>query len=234
MPPSLDYRSIRTTKGYDALLNALYLKVKRSVVEIEVPPVQIVAVSGNEPPGSKQFQEAIAVLYGIGYGLKMGLKFGKLPEPAGYFDYRVGALGTFWWSTGRTLEINDPATLRWQAYLMVPGFLSRALVNAARAQAKAKHPDIPYESASLETVREGRSVQMLHVGPYDKEEPTIEALQRYITDHSLAVKGRHHEIYLSDPRRTKPADLKTVIRLAVTRAAAERQGRSPRSAPTSP
>jgi len=217
MQSSLDYESIRTTKAYDDLLNALYMKVKRNVGEINVPPVQVIAVSGNEPPATQQYQDAIAVLYGIGYGLKMGLKFGKLPKPKGYFDYRVGALGTFWRSTGRTLEINDPTTLRWQAYLLVPRFVSKTLVDEARGQAQAKHPEVPYERASLEVVNEGRSVQMLHVGPYDKEQPTIDELRRYITEHALAVKGGHHEIYISDPRRTEPTKLKTVIRIAVTR-----------------
>ncbi len=220
MQPTLHYESIRTTKAYDDLLNALYMKANRSVGEIEVPPVQVTSVSGNEPPATKQYQDAIAVLYGIGYGLKMGLRFGTLPRPKGYFDYRVGALGTFWGSTGRTLEINNPTTLRWQAYLMVPGFVSKKLVDEARRQAKAKHPEIPYERASLEIVNEGRSVQVLHVGPYDAEQPTIAQLQRYVAEHALAVKGRHHEIYISDPRRTKPMKLKTVIRIAVKRDAA--------------
>jgi hypothetical protein len=223
MQSRLHYKSIRTTKAYDDLLNALHMKVNRSVGEIEVPPVQVISVSGNEPPATKQYQDAIAVLYGISYGLKMGLKFERLPKPKGYFDYRVGALGTFWGSTGQTLEINDPTTLRWQAYLMVPGFVSKKLVDEARRQATAKHPEIPYERASLEIVNEGRSVQMLHVGPYDAEQPTIAQLQRYVADHALAVQGRHHEIYISDPRRTKPMKLKTVIRFAVKRdAAAER------------
>jgi hypothetical protein len=220
MQSPLHYKSIRTTKAYDDFLNALYMNVNRNVGEIEVPPIQVISVSGNEPPATKQYQDAVAVLYGIGYGLKMGLKFGRLPKPKGYFDYRVGALGTFWGSTGKTLAINDPTTLRWQAYLIVPGFVSKKLVDETRGQAKAKHPEIPYERASLDIVNEGRSVQMLHVGPYDAEQPTIDQLQRYIADHALAVRGRHHEIYLSDPRRTKPMKLKTVIRFAVTRDAA--------------
>ena len=220
MQPPLPYKSIRTTKAYDDLLNALYMKVTRNVDEIAVPPVQAISVRGNEPPATKQYQDAIAVLYGIGYGLKMGLKFERWPRPKGYFDYRVGALGTFWASTGKTLAINDPTTLRWQAYLMVPAFVSKALVEQARAQAKARHPDIPYERASLEIVKEGRCVQVLHVGPYDAEQPTLDQLHRYVTEHALTVRGRHHEIYISDPRRTTPAKLKTVIRLAVKRAAA--------------
>ncbi len=223
MRPTPPYDSIRTTKAYDRLLDSLYMKVGREVEEILVPRVRVIAVSGNEPPSTTQYQHAVAVLFGIGYGLKMGLKFGKLSKPDGYFDYRVGALGTFWWSTGDALDVNDPATLRWQAYLIVPEFVSRELVDEARRQAEAKHPEIPYERASLETVDEGRSVQVLHVGPYAEERPTIERLRKYVAEHGLAVRGKHHEIYIGDPRRAAPAKLKTVIRLAVEPDAAVRE-----------
>jgi len=219
----LAHKSIRTTKAYDDLCNALYVRVKRNVEEIELPPVQVISVSGNEPPASKQYQEAIAVLYGTAYGLKMGLKFEKLRKPKVYFDYKVGALESFWWSVDGTLDINNPATLRWQAYLMVPHFVSKKLVDEARQSAKSKHPEIPYENASLEIVDEGRSVQILHVGPYDKEQPTIDKLHRYLADHDLAVAGKHHEIYLSDPRPMKPEKLETVIRFAVRSSAAKRK-----------
>ena len=222
MKTALGHEPIRTAKAYDALLNASYIKVKPHVEEIDLPAIQMICVTGNEPPGSKQYQDAIAVLYGVGYGLKMGLKFGKLPRPKGYFDYRVGALGTFWWSTGKTLEIDNPATLHWKAYLMVPAFVSEKLVGKARRLAGAKHPDFPYERAAPASVEEGRSVQMLHVGPYDKEQPTVAELHRFVAEHGLAVTGRHHEIYISDPRRTKPEKLKTVIRFAVTGAEAPR------------
>jgi hypothetical protein len=215
MKKRLAYKSIRSAKTYDDFLGALYIKAKRKVEEVDLPPVQVLSVHGNEPPASKQYQDAIAVLYGIGYTLKFGLKFGNIVRPKAYFDYKVGALETFWWSVGKTLEINNPKTLRWQAYLMVPPFVSKKLVDRARQPAREKHPDLPYDKASLEVVDEGRSVQILHVGPYYQEQPTIDELHRYIADHGLAVKGRHHEIYISDPRRTKPEKLKTVIRLAV-------------------
>ncbi len=183
--------------------------------EIEVPPVQAICVTGNQPPTTKQYQDAIAVLYGIGYSLKMGLKFGKLAVPAGYFDYKVGALETFWWSVGKEVDITNPATLRWQAYLMVPAFVTEKLVDEALALAKTKHPELPYEAATLATVDEGWSVQMLHVGRYEMERPTIDTLHTYAADHGLAVTGKHHEIYISDPRKTQPEKLKTVIRYAV-------------------
>jgi hypothetical protein len=216
--------SIRTAKAYDSLLKTLYMGAKREVEEIEIPPLQVLSVTGNQPPASKQFQEAIAVLYGIGYSLKMGLKFGKLARPKKYFDYKVGALEVVWWSIQKELDISDPKTLRWQAYLMVPSFVTKKLVDQAAKLAKSKHPEIPYETATLATVREGRSVQMLHVGRYDMEQPTIEKLNTYAADHGLSITGKHHEIYISDPRRTSPEKLKTVIRLAVKAASRREPG----------
>jgi hypothetical protein len=182
-----------------------------------MPSIRILSVNGTEPPGGAKYQEAIAVLYSIGYALKMGLRFGKLPKASGYFDYKVGALETFWWSTGRTFEIDNSKTLRWQAFLMLPPFVTRGLIEAARRSAREKNPSLPYERASLEKLNEGRSIQLLHVGPYHKEQPAIDSLHAYAREHGLVVTGRHHEIYMSDPRRTKPANLKTVIRLAVSK-----------------
>lgn len=213
---SFNYKSISTSKEYDALLKALYMGVKQVEEEIEIPPVKIIAVSGNEPPASKQYQTAIACLYGIDYTLKMGLKFGKLPKPKGYFDYKVGGLETLWWSKkGTEIEISNPETLRWKAYLMVPQFVDQKLFTQATAMAKEKKPEIPYENASFEEIDEGRSIQMLNIGPYDKEMPTIEALHKYAKGHGFKISGKHHEIYISDPRRTKPEKLKTVIRYPV-------------------
>lgn len=209
------YSAIKSSREYDAMLKAFYMKAKPVVSEMTLPPVKVIAVSGNEPPASKQYADAIAVLYGIAYTLKMGLKFKKLPRPAGYFDYRVGALETLWWSTEGPILICDPKTLRWTAYLMVPRFVTPALFRMAREQARAKNPDVPYDLAALETVREGRAAQVLHIGPYDQETPTIARLHAYIAEHGLKATGKHHEIYLSDPRRTAPAKLKTVIRQGV-------------------
>ena len=217
------FESIRTTTAYGGFLKALYMAARPRVEEIEIPPVRVISVTGSQPPAAKQYQDAVAVLYGIGYSLKMGLKFGKLSKPAGYFDYNVGALETCWWSAGKEFDITNPKTLRWQAYLMVPAFVTKTLVNEARTLARTTHPEIPYAAAALSSIDEGRSVQMLHIGRYDEEKPTIDELQAYLAAHGLAVSGKHHEIYISDPRRTRPEKLRTVIRLAVRPASTQRR-----------
>ena len=211
--PALAYRSVRTGAAYDALVKRLYAGVREKVEVVDVPPIRAIAFAGNEPPGSPQYQEAIAALYGIAYSLKMGLKLRKLPRPARYFDYKVGALETIWWTTGKTFDISNPATFRWEAHLMVPPFVTQRLLDAARKLVQEKHPEVPYHAVRLVAIEEGRSVQTLHVGPYDREQPTLDRLHAYMAEHDLAVRGRHHEVYLNDPRRARAA--KTVIRLPV-------------------
>lgn len=204
-----------STRDYESFLKTLYMKVKREVQEIDVPPCQVVSVTGKGAPNDKEFQDAVPLLYGVAYTLKMGLKFGKLPKPAKYFDYKVGALEALWWTTTGKFDIRRPEAWRWQVFLMVPAFVTPRLFEAARAQATEKHPEQPYPLAELAPLREGRSIQVLHIGPYDQEQPTIEQLHRYAAEHDLTIAGKHHEIYLSDPRRTAPAKLKTVLRLPV-------------------
>ena len=211
----LDYSSITSSKGYDFFLRKLYAGVKQKPELLKIPSIKIIAAYGNEPPTSEQFRGAIEALYGIGYTLKMGLKFNKLPRPKKYFDYRVGGLEAEWWSNTGKLEISNPKTLRWKAYLMVPHFVDQKLFAKAVSQAKAKKPEVGYHLVGLERAGDSDSVQVLHVGPYDKEEPTVEAMQSYMKENGLKVKGRHHEIYISDPRKTKPAKLKTVIRFQI-------------------
>lgn len=213
---TLNYKSISTSQEYDKLLKDLYMGVKQKIEEVIIPPVKIIAVSGNEPPASKQYQTAIACLYGIGYTLKMGLKFGKLPKPKNYFDYKVGALETLWWSLkGAKFDISNPKILRWKAYLMVPQFIDKKIFNEVVKMAALKKPEVPYAQASLEEFEEGYSIQVLNIGPYGKEMPMIESLHNYIKENKLKIAGKHHEIYISDPRRVKPEKLKTVIRYSV-------------------
>jgi hypothetical protein len=206
----------RTAPAYERLRRELYATPAR-IVELTVPPVRAITVLGGEPPRSRQFQDAVALLFTVAYQLKMGMKFGTVRRPRGYFDFKVGPLETLWWSTGASFEINNARTVRWQAYLMVPAFVTRVAFTTALQLARTKAPKLAWAPVSLETLREGRSLQLLHVGPWNREGPTIERLRVHADARAMPVTGRHHEIYLSDPRRTKPARLRTIIRLGVGR-----------------
>jgi hypothetical protein len=216
----------RTAPAYEAFLKAAYGASARTPREVLLPSMRCLSVTGEGPPSAGEYQRAIAALYGVAYSLKMGLEFGQLEAPPRSFDYRVGALETIWWSaSGGAFDMADADAVRWQALLTVPPFVSPGLVRRAKAMASAKHPDVAYDRVALRSLREGRVAQLLHVGPYDAEAPTIERLREWIEEHGLVVAGKHHEIYLSDPRRSPPAKLKTLIRLPVKtrrRAAAAR------------
>jgi hypothetical protein len=217
-----EYAAVKSASDYEGLLGYLYGKAGPKAAEIDLPTIKIIAASGNEPPASAQYQNALGALYGVAYSLKMGLKFAKLPKPAGYFDYKVGALESLWWSKdGSDVDISNPETLLWKACLMVPAFVTDDLLVEASKMARDKHPEIDYSVVRLEDLAEGRAVQILHVGPYAAPRtwtgPTIDKLLDYIKAHGLSVNanGHHHEIYLSDPRRTSSEKLKTVVRYPV-------------------
>ena len=201
---------------YRRSMEGAYRNASGDPQEIEAPRATIIAVDGDEPPGSNQFRAAISALYSVGYTLKMGLKFNKLPRPEGYFDYAIGAFQTIWWpATGAGFDISGQAGLSWKAFLVVPDFVTTALVKEAALQSRERHPENDTSAVRLDVVNEGHCVQAMHVGPYGQEKPTIDSLQKYIASHGMAVDGPHHEIYISDPNRTPPEKLKTVIRYPV-------------------
>jgi hypothetical protein len=187
------------------------------VVELSVPPVRAISISGFEPPRSRQFRDAVALLFRVAYQLKMGMKLGTVRRARGYFDFPVGPLETLWWSTGATLDMRDARTLRWKAYLMVPPFVTKTAFTTALHLARIKAPTLAWAPVALETLREGRAIQLLHVGRWRREAPTVAQLQAYANARAMTVTGRHHEIYLSDPKRTKASRLRTITRLGVGR-----------------
>jgi hypothetical protein len=206
----------RTAQAYERLRKELFATPAR-IVELTVPPIRAISVLGSESPRSRQYQDAVALLFTVAYQLKMGMKLGTVRRPKGYFDFKVGPLETLWWSTGATFDINDARTVRWQAYLMVPAFVTKPAFTAALHLARGKATELAWAPIVLGTLREGRAIQLLHVGPWDREGPAIERLRVHADARATPVTGRHHEIYLSDPRRTKAARLRTIIRLATGR-----------------
>ncbi len=203
---------------YKRELKELYQPPRKPSV-VTVPPTTYVAVDGqgdpNEPDGA--YQHALGLLYGISFTLKMAPKAGvDLP---GYFAYVVPPLEGFW-----TLDVADTfdparkADFTWTSCIRLPDFVTPEVFAWACEEATRKKGG-DFSAVRMMTVEEGPCVQCLHVGSYDDEPPAIEGLHRFAEDSGLAIdltpERRHHEIYLSDPRRTAPEKLKTVIRLPV-------------------
>ena len=202
--------------GYESLL-----RVRKGVVGIvDVPEFGFVAVTGTGEPGGGEFTDAVQALYSVSYGAHFRLK--KLTGEAP----RVMPLEGLWWvddpaqqdivaavARGEvTMAGSDRGSWRWQALIMQPDPVGAELIAAAAAQAASKK-DLP-GLARLEYIRwaEGRCAQLLHIGPYAAEAPSIVALHEAIAEAGYRPCGRHHEIYLGDPRRSAPEKLRTIIR----------------------
>ena len=205
-----------TATSYESLL-----KVRKGAVDIvDVPEFGFVAVTGTGEPGGAEFTEAVQALYSVSYGAHFRLK--KLTGEAP----RVMPLEGLWWvddpaqqnivaavARGEvTMADSDRGSWRWQALIMQPDPIDAELIAAATAEAAGKK-ELP-GLARLEYTRwaEGRCAQLLHIGPYAAEAPSIAALHEAIAEAGYRPRGRHHEIYLGDPRRSAPDKLRTIIR----------------------
>jgi hypothetical protein len=187
----------------------------RTPVMVEVPRFTVLMVDGEGDPNvAPSYAEAIEALYSAAYTLKFALKRG----PEG-IDFAVMPLETLWWADDFAdfLSLNK-AAWKWTAMLAVPDVITpeRFERTVAELGRKKELPALPL--LRLEPFAEGRAAQMLYVGPYSDEGPAIAELHAFIRAQGCGFDGRrqkHHEIYLSDPRRTEPAKLKTIIRQPV-------------------
>lgn len=214
----IDFKSVTTSDDFTSLIKRLDSPSSNFIEEITLPPMKFITITGQGSPESTGFHEAIQALYGIAFTIKMGLKFNKLEAPDEYYDFKVSPLEGLWWqNNGKFFDMNDKASWQWRLMIMVPDFVDNELVEKARVQAVSKHPDIPYHRVILEEFEEGKSIQTTHIGPYADEAVTVKKLLAYAKEHNYRIDGKHHEIYMGDPRRTKPEKLKTVIRYPVAR-----------------
>ena len=187
---------------------ALYT-ARRTPAFLEVPARKALIVDGEGAPAAEAFPQAIGALYGVAYTLKFGLK------RAGVADYPVLALEALWDPGAAGGAPGAGEVWRWTAFIAVPDLVTAKMVRDAAAAARARRETPGLEQVRLRFIREGRSAQVLHVGPYATEMPTIAALQAFIVEEGYTISGRHHEVYLSDPRRTAPDRLRTIIRYPV-------------------
>jgi hypothetical protein len=193
-------------------VNELYTASAKQPSVVDVPELQFLMVDGGgDPNTSPEFQQAIQVLFSLTYGVHFALKRAGV-------ESRVRPVEALWWAPGKVgLLEADRATWRWTAMLLQPDELTPALLEKVRTEAARKKPLPKLSEARLETFREGLSAQIMHVGPYSAEQPTIERLHAFITGAGYHVRGKHHEIYLGDPRRAAPEKLKTIVRHPVAR-----------------
>jgi hypothetical protein len=195
----------------------LYLPSAKKVEIVDVPPFNFLMVDGRieegeSPASSDSFQEAMTALYGLSYTLKFASKL-RETNP---IDYTVMALEGLWWSASGTFDIENKGDWKWTMMIMQPDHITVEMFQNAREEVRKKRG----ESAALSAARfdrfhEGLSVQIMHIGPYSEEPTTIEKMNVFAGENGYRLRGKHHEIYIGDPRRAKPENLKTVLRHAV-------------------
>ena len=183
---------------------------------VEVPVMRFLAVEGAGDPNEEDgaYKRAIELLYGIAYTLKMSYKTDHAIP--GFFEYVVPPLEGFWWQPGvHGVDYSDKSAFCWVAAIRVPEFVTDAEF-AWAVEAATQKKKLDFSPVQLIEIDEGLCVQCMHVGPYDDEPATVDAMHAraeelgYIPDFS--DERWHHEIYLSDPRKGDPAKMKTVVR----------------------
>jgi hypothetical protein len=190
----------------------LYSPPRDAFAVVEVPEFRYLAIDGKgDPNTSDAYADAVAALYGTAYTLKFASKR-TLDR-----DFVVAPMEGLW-------RADDPAVFltreksAWEWTMMIgqPEWITEEMVVAAAGQAAAKHPNPAFADLRLVSFAEGLCVQTLHIGSYDDETPVLQRLhEHYLPHNKLTFNGDHHEIYLSDARRTAPAKLKTILRQPV-------------------
>jgi hypothetical protein len=204
-------------------LKNLYLPSAKKIEVVDVPAMNFLMIdgaieTGHGPSTSPLFAENMQALYGTAYTLKFAAKQRK-ENPV---DYPVMALEGLWWIEEGTFDIQKPGNWKYTVMIMQPDIVTTAMVAEALAQLRKKKGDQPaFARLRLERFHEGLCVQTMHIGPYAEEPATVERMQAFMQENGLqdlvGQGGKHHEIYLGDPRRADPAKLKTVLRHPVRR-----------------
>lgn len=189
-------------------LGTLYRPRKGAIVEVEVPPLRYLMIDGQGDPNTSQaYTDAVEALFSVSYTAKFMVKKG--PQA---MDYAVMPLEGLWWANDMsTFNAEDKSDWKWTLMMMQPDFVSEEVITKAIAQVREKKQLPALRHLRLETYSEGRCAQVLHMGPFSEEGPTIERLHAFIGERS-GLRGKHHEIYLSDIRRAAPKNWKTIIR----------------------
>lgn len=192
-------------------LKHLYGPSAKEVVEVEVPEMRFLMIDGEgDPNTSEVFKDAVEALFALSYALKFAVKKGE------GVDYGVMPLEGLWQTDGRQGSFEelqeDKDAWKWTLMMMQPEWVDGKLYERALASVERKKNLPGLHRIRLKAFGEGRAAQVMHVGPFSEEGPTIERIDSFIKERGGRMRGRHHEVYLSDLRRTVPEKLKTVIR----------------------
>jgi len=192
---------------------------------IDVPAMTFLMVDGSGNPNtSTEYSNALEILYGLSYSIKMSkMSTASKGGVTRYYEYVVPPLEGLWWLRGGGDNFAvDKDRYCWTSMIRQPDFVTPETSEFFKMVLAKKKPELDLSLVRLEKFTEGLCVQAMHIGPYDAEPATIAAMERYATENGYAIDisdtRRHHEIYLADPRKTAPENLRTVIRVPVRKA----------------
>lgn len=189
----------------------LYKAPRDHAVLVDVPDEAFLAIDGKGSPRDPAFHEAIGALYAVAYGIKFLLK-----EEAPDEDHAVMPLeALWWWKDGAGFPVDDEKAWHWRLMIRQPDGVRAEHVERALARARERRPVPGLDAIRLVHHHEGKALQILHVGPYKDEARTIARLHEEVKEAGYEPAGKHHEIYLGDPRRAKPQNLRTLLRQPV-------------------
>ena len=193
-------------------LKRLYQPSAKEVVMVEVPAMNFLMIDGQgDPNTSPSYQAAVEALFSVAYAIKFKVKKTLA------IDYGVLPLEGLWWADDMSaFSLEDKSGWKWTMMIMQPEFVNAAMVRDTIVEVKKKK-DLPaLANLRFEAFAEGKAAQILHVGPFSTEGPTVAGVHAFIASVGKRS-GKHHEIYLSDPRRCAPAKMRTVLRHGVER-----------------
>ena len=187
----------------------LYNPSAKKIEIVDVPEMNFLTIDGHgDPNTSKDFAEAIEALFGVSYTAKFMVKKG----PAAV-DYSVMPLEGLWWAENMAeFSAERKEDWDWKLMIMQPAYATEEVLRTAMEEVRKKKNPPALVKLRLESYHEGPAAQTLYIGPFADEEPTIRRIHQFIIDSGYRLHGKHHEIYLSDMRRTAPEKLKTIIR----------------------
>lgn len=182
---------------------------------VEVPEMVFISVKGKGAPASNSYVEAIGILYGLTYSIKMSKMNNN--EPDGYFEYSVPPLEGTYRDDTIGFDLEDKNTYHWNLTIRQPEFVTEEVFKWAKEILRKKKPELDVDKALYIKYTEGKCVQMMHHGSYDDEHKSFTLMEEFMNENKLLRSDihEHREIYMNDPRRTKPDKLKTILRIKV-------------------
>lgn len=193
---------------FKKVMKELYQPPTSKVVTVDVPAMNFLMIDGEGDPNNNQiYAEAVEVLFQVSYTLKFVVKKSDLA-----IDYGVMPLEGLWWTDDMAdFSVDDKASWKWTMMIMQPDFVTEEMMKKTIWDVQKKKKPAAIAKLRFETFAEGKAAQIMHIGPFSEEGPNVAKVHKYIESNGK-LRGKHHEIYLSDIRRADPAKWKTVIR----------------------